>query len=151
MTWYFAIPIVVAAFLFMEFWAWFSHKYIMHGFLWSLHKDHHIRDGRKWEFNDLFAFMFAIPSIILIILGVINGFDYRFYIGLGIALYGLAYFIFHDVLVHQRLKMLSNLRNRYLNATIKAHLDHHRPHQHRNYGFLVAPWKYYKEEYSNGK
>ena len=25
----------------MEFMAWFTHKYIMHGFLWVLHKDHH--------------------------------------------------------------------------------------------------------------
>ena len=38
------IFIVLLTFVFMEFVAWFSHKYIMHGFLWSLHKDHHIKD-----------------------------------------------------------------------------------------------------------
>jgi len=80
MTWYLAIILVMAAFLFMEFWAWFSHTYIMHGFLWSSHKDHHIRDGRKWEYNDLFALMFAIPSIALIVLESANGFNYRFFI-----------------------------------------------------------------------
>ena len=43
------ILIVLALFFFMEFMAWFTHKYVMHGFLWVLHKDHHIRDGRKVE------------------------------------------------------------------------------------------------------
>jgi beta-carotene 3-hydroxylase len=44
-------------FLIMEFMAWFSHKYIMHGFLWVLHKDHHKKDQSSWfERNDLFLF-----------------------------------------------------------------------------------------------
>ena len=39
--------IVIITFLFMEFVAWFAHKYIMHGFLWFLHKDHHQVDKNK--------------------------------------------------------------------------------------------------------
>ena len=77
MEWYFGILIVIAGFLFMEFMAWFTHKYVMHGFLWVLHKDHHIRDGRKFEWNDVFAVIFAIPSIVLIYLGY-SDFDFRF-------------------------------------------------------------------------
>lgn len=150
MTWYFAILLVLAGFFFMEFMAWFTHKYVMHGFLWVLHKDHHIRDGRKVEWNDVFAIVFAAPSIILIMLGA-GTFDYRFFLGLGIALYGLSYFLFHDILVHQRVKLFGKLRNRYLKATIKAHLEHHTPHSHKNYGFLIAPWRYYKEEFSGNK
>jgi beta-carotene 3-hydroxylase len=53
---------VLAGFLSMEFLAWFTHKYIMHGFLWVLHKDHHIRDGRKFEWNDLFAVILQFPA-----------------------------------------------------------------------------------------
>ncbi len=147
MEWYFAILIVIAGFLFMEFMAWFTHKYVMHGFLWSLHKDHHIRDGRKVEWNDVFAVIFAIPSIILIYLGYAD-FDYRFWIGIGIFIYGFAYFMFHDVYVHQRLKVLKNFSNKYLRATVKAHKEHHNPKAHYNYGFLIAPIKYYKEEFS---
>lgn len=146
MEWYFAILIVIAGFLFMEFMAWFTHKYVMHGFLWSLHKDHHIRDGRKLEWNDVFALIFAIPSVVLIYLGYAD-FDYRFWIGIGIFTYGFAYFMFHDVYVHQRLKMLRNFSNKYLRATVKAHKEHHIPHAHYNYGFLIAPIKYYKEEF----
>jgi len=150
MEWYFIIMIILAAFLFMEFMAWFTHKYVMHGFLWSLHKDHHIRDGRKVEWNDTFAIFFSLPSIILIYLGFEN-FNYRFWIGIGILAYGIAYFLFHDVYVHQRLKMFKNFSNRYLRATVKAHLDHHSPHAHYNYGFLIAPLKYYKEEFDKSK
>lgn len=143
----FYVFLVLAAFIFMEFVAWFSHKYIMHGFLWVLHKDHHIRDGRKLEHNDWFALIFATPSIVTIIIGVNQGFNYLFYIGLGIALYGLAYFLFHDVYVHQRVKLFGKFSNRYLRATVKAHREHHNPHAYYNYGFLIAPAKYYKEEF----
>jgi len=141
------ILIVLAAFLFMEFMAWFTHKYVMHGFLWVLHKDHHIRDGRKIEWNDVFAVIFAVPSIFLIYLGVMNPNNYLLSIGIGIALYGFSYFMFHDVYVHQRIKILAGFSNRYLRATVKAHKEHHKPHAHYNYGFLVAPFRYYREEF----
>jgi beta-carotene 3-hydroxylase len=136
----------LGAFFFMEFMAWFTHKYVMHGFLWALHKDHHIRDGRKFEWNDLFAVIFAIPSIILITAGL-ETFSYQFWLGVGILVYGIAYFMFHDVYVHQRFQMLKTFSNRYLRATVKAHMDHHKSGAHYNYGFLVAPLKYYMEEF----
>lgn len=142
------IIIIIAAFLFMEFMAWFTHKYVMHGFMWFFHKDHHIRDGRKIEWNDVFAVIFAIPSILLIYLGVMNPNTYLLSIGLGIMLYGFAYFMFHDVYVHQRIPILSKISNRYLRATVKAHKEHHNPNAHYNYGFLIAPLKYYKEAFS---
>lgn len=147
MEWYVALLITLAAFFFMEFVAWFTHKYVMHGFMWYFHKDHHIRDGRKVERNDFFALMFAIPSIVLIYYGW-PAFDYRFYLGLGIALYGLAYFLFHDVLVHERVRLFRGTQNRYLKATITAHMDHHKPHTHSNYGFLIAPMRYYRDAFS---
>lgn len=146
MNWIFALLIMTGAFFFMEFMAWFTHKYIMHGILWSLHKDHHIRDGRLFEWNDLFAVFFSIPSIVLIWFGYPE-YDYRFWMGIGILAYGIAYFLFHDVYVHQRIPVLSNYSNRYLRATVKAHREHHTPHAHYNYGFLVAPIRYYVEEF----
>jgi len=142
------IILVVLAFFFMEFIAWFTHKYVMHGFMWFFHRDHHIRDGRKIEWNDVFAMIFAIPSILLIYLGAMTPNSYLLSIGIGIMLYGAAYFLFHDVYVHQRIPILKNFSNRYLRATVKAHLEHHNPHAEYNYGFLVAPFKYYKEEFS---
>ena len=97
------ILVTVLVFIFMEFFAWFAHKYIMHGFLWSLHKDHHqVNHDHKFQKNDYFFLIFAIPSIILFVLGS-KDFNYMFFSGLGIALYGLAYFIIHEIIIHRRL------------------------------------------------
>ena len=91
----------------------------MHGFMWFFHRDHHIRDGRKIEWNDVFAVIFAVPSILFIYLGVVNPNIYLLSIGIGIMLYGAAYFMFHDVYVHQRIPIFKNFSNRYLRATVK--------------------------------
>jgi len=145
MRWYFIIFLVLAAFLFMEFVAWFTHKYVMHGFLWVLHKDHHSPERKKWERNDLFALMFAIPSVILLIFGAKAAFDFKFWLGIGIALYGMAYFLLHDTLVHQRTKLLAGVDNYYFRTIVSAHLDHHSGKA--NYGFiLLFPWKYFNKE-----
>jgi len=54
----------------MELVAWATHKYLMHGLLWKLHKDHHVVDkNNKFQKNDFFFLIFAIPSIILIYIG----------------------------------------------------------------------------------
>ncbi|MCF8336754.1 MAG: sterol desaturase family protein [Bacteroidales bacterium] len=144
----FYILIAILAFLFMEFVAWFTHKYIMHGPMWGWHKDHHIPHNKTLEKNDRFVFIFALPGAVLIILGVMYTLDYVLAAGIGIALYGLAYFLFHDVLVHQRIKLFKGTKNKILKATVTAHFDHHRPHSNQNFGFLIAPWKYYKQEFS---
>jgi beta-carotene 3-hydroxylase len=82
---------------------------------------------------------------------VVNPNSYLLSIGIGIMLYGAAYFMFHDVYVHQRIPVFKNFSNRYLRATVKAHKEHHNPHAEYNYGFLIAPIKYYKEVYAKGK
>ncbi|HYW97152.1 MAG TPA: sterol desaturase family protein [Bacteroidales bacterium] len=136
--------LVLGAFMFMEFMAWFTHKYVMHGFLWSLHKDHHTREHKAIEWNDLFALIFAVPSIVLIFTGV-REMGPGFWIGIGIALYGLAYFTLHDVLVHRRLKILDQIDNWYFRAIVKAHNDHHAGK--KNYGFIMMiPWKYFRKQ-----
>ena len=35
------VGIIIVTFFLMEGVAWAAHKYIMHGFLWHLHEDHH--------------------------------------------------------------------------------------------------------------
>lgn len=61
----------------------------------------------------------------LIILGSLDVIDCRFRIGLGIALYGIAYFLLHDTLVHQRTKLLNRSDNWYFRAVVSVHNDHH--------------------------
>jgi beta-carotene 3-hydroxylase len=109
----------------MEGVAWFTHKYIMHGLLWSLHRDHHEVEPGWWERNDFFFLIFAIPGMTLIYFGVAE-FDLRFWIGAGITVYGSAYFFIHDIFIHQRFRWLRKTTNPYLLAIRKAHKLHHK-------------------------
>ena len=138
--------IVIGTFLFMEFVAWFTHKYIMHGFLWVWHRSHHKKHNHTLERNDLFALVFSLPSIGLIYYAtmVINS-PYLLAVGIGIFAYGAFYFIFHDVIVHQRIKWRPKNRSRYLDRMINAHYVHHKTHTKEGceaFGFLYAPKKY---------
>tara|TARA_B100000963_G_scaffold177038_2_gene153968 strand:+ start:7194 stop:7628 length:435 start_codon:yes stop_codon:yes gene_type:complete len=140
--------IVIATFILMEFVAWIVHKYIMHGFLWILHKDHHVVDKNKvLQKNDYFFLIFAIPSMLLIFIGY-PSFSYKFFIGIGIALYGLAYFIVHEIIIHRRLPPPAHTKSKYIKAIRKAHHIHHKnkgKHHSVNFGMLIVPWKYFKE------
>ena len=142
--------LVLAAFVAMEAVAWLSHKYIMHGILWSLHRDHHQKNPEHaLEKNDSFFILFAIPGIILILAGTMAGWQAPYlWLGLGITLYGIAYFFVHDVFIHQRVKIFRNANNIYLKAIRRAHKMHHK-HLNRFdgecFGMLWVPMKYFRE------
>jgi beta-carotene 3-hydroxylase len=55
--------IVIASFLAMEAVAWSAHKYIMHGWGWGWHRDHHEPHDGFLERNDLYALVGAAISI----------------------------------------------------------------------------------------
>ena len=97
----------------MEGLAWFSHKYIMHGFLWSWHKDHHIKNKESWfEKNDRFFIFYAIVSMLFFISWSDYNFEYGLPISIGIFAYGCTYFFVHDVFIHQRFKFLKKTNNK---------------------------------------
>ena len=139
--------ITICTFFFMEFVSWFTHKFIMHGILWYLHKDHHQVDKDKtFQKNDYFFLIFAIPSMILIYFGH-KEFNYLFFIGIGIALYGLAYFIVHEIIIHQRIKIFKRLNNKYIRGIRKAHKVHHKNLNKENgtsFGMLIVNKEYFK-------
>ena len=144
------IFLIILAFLFMEFVAWSNHKYVMHGFLWSLHKDHHLTDIASkpvLQKNDFFFIIYATPAIILIISGLALSNPYLLAIGAGITLYGFTYFMIHDVIIHKRLPLFRNSSNRYIKAIINAHNAHHKPKNvtdFKNYGLLIFPKRYFE-------
>jgi len=143
------IMITLAAFFSMEFVAWFTHKYIMHGWLWSLHKDHHRKpEGRFFEKNDYFFLIFALPGIALFLIGTVLHMPYLIFIATGITLYGGVYFLIHDVFIHQRFPWLRRSDNIYLRALRKAHKVHHK-HLDREegecFGMLLFPLRYLRE------
>jgi beta-carotene 3-hydroxylase len=143
--------ILVFSFILMEVVAWTMHRFIMHGFLWNLHRDHHIPHNKKFETNDLFALIFVIPSWLLIMFGILDGCDYRLYMGIGITLYGACYALIHDGLIHRRLNLLAKTQSPHLLALKYGHLAHHqndgKPDYKKEddvcYGMLWVPFKYY--------
>ncbi len=149
MNWIVNILLVIATFLFMEGVAWFTHKYIMHGFLWTWHRSHHKVHPHTLERNDLFAVVFSIPSILLIYFGFNDAsVSWLQYIGYGIMGYGIFYFLFHDVIVHRRIKIPFKPKGKYLKRIIRAHYVHHEKHTKEGgeaFGFLYAPPKYEKD------
>lgn len=141
------ILIVLATFVLMEFVAWATHKYIMHGFLWFLHEDHHVvNKDHTLQKNDMFFLIFAIPSILLIYIGF-SKLSIYFFIGIGILLYGMAYFLVHEVIIHRRLPPPSKTKSKYIKAIRKAHKIHHKnrgKYHGVNFGMLIVPMKYFK-------
>lgn len=143
------ILIFLATFFIMEFMAWFTHKYVMHGFLWSWHKDHHHKDHDSWfERNDRFFIFYAVISMSLIMIGDNTDFGYAIPIGFGILAYGIAYFVVHDIFIHQRFKLFRNANNWYARGVRRAHKIHHKhlgKEHGENFGMLIVPLKYFKK------
>ena len=147
-----AVCITLFTLLSMEAITWLTHKYVMHGFLWFLHEDHHQPKYTSWfEKNDLFFVIFAIPSAVLIYNGIKHHFNVSFYIGLGILIYGICYFLVHDVIIHQRFKWFKNVKWKYIQALRKGHKMHHKQMGKKgseSFGMLLVPWKYFNEKYN---
>lgn len=141
--------ITLGVFILMEGVTWFTHKYVMHGFGWFLHEDHH-EPGypHVFEKNDAFFIVFAIPSMALFYFGTYTTHTYLFFIGLGILFYGIAYFVVHDVLIHQRFSWFKRTTNWYLQGLRKAHKIHHKnmgKEDSQCFGMLFVPLKYFKQ------
>jgi beta-carotene 3-hydroxylase len=132
----------------MEFIAWSAHKYLMHGTMWYFHRDHHSGKQGFFERNDFFFLIFAIPSWLFIMLGMIYN-NYVFvWIGYGVAVYGFIYFVVHDVYIHRRFKWLRDIETPYFMAMRKAHKVHHKylgKEDGECFGLLLFPRKYYIE------
>jgi beta-carotene 3-hydroxylase len=134
----------------MEAVAWLAHRFIMHGFLWSLHEDHHRKDPTSFfEKNDYFFIIFAVPAMCCFAAGTyIPWLGPLFFVAVGITAYGIAYFFVHDVFIHQRLRFLRNSENFYLRAIRKAHKMHHKhlgKEDGECFGMLFVPFRYFRE------
>jgi len=142
--WYVLVTLLV--FVVMEGVTWLTHRYVMHGFLWYLHEDHHQKGPGFWEKNDAFFVIFAIPSWLCIMLGSMNQNYWVVSIGAGIAMYGFAYFLVHEIIIHQRIKLFTRSNNRYIRAIRWAHKMHHKhlnKEDGESFGMLIVAKKYW--------
>lgn len=144
----FDVFVLLLTFGVMEFVAWAAHKYLMHGFLWHWHEDHHQGGYHPFQKNDLFFLIFAIPSMTCLIVGPIYQLSWLMAVGFGIMLYGFCYFLVHDVVIHQRFKWFKHSNNRYIKAMRWAHKMHHRhlnKYDGESFGLLVFDLKYWQK------
>ena len=145
------IGIVMLTALIMEFVAWFTHKYVMHGFLWSWHEDHHDPKMKHgfFEKNDRFFLVFAVPSFFCYMFGsFLDGYSFLLFIGMGISVYGLIYFLIHDVYIHRRFSWFKHLDSKYSRAVLRAHGAHHAhigKEDGESFGLLVFDLKYFRK------
>ena len=139
------LAIVLATVLLMEGVAWASHKYIMHGFGWGWHRDHHEPHDGMLERNDLYGLVGAAISITLFAAGSPLVMGERAWwpgtwLGLGVLIYGIIYTLVHDGLVHQRYFRWVP-RGGYARRIVQAHRLHHATIGREggvSFGFIVA-------------
>jgi beta-carotene 3-hydroxylase len=128
--------------VFMELWAAVLHGKVWHGPLWTLHESHHAPKG-FWERNDVLSFTHAPIAMVLILFGCLGtpgaGREVVFGVGLGMTLFGIAYVVVHDGLVHGRLPVGGLARFGYLRRVRNAHQVHHRTGAHP-FGLFTGPW-----------
>jgi len=148
------ISIALLTFFLMEGITWLTHRFVMHGFLWYLHEDHHKKGPGFFEKNDAFFLIFAIPSWLCIMLGL----QYQVYwaaaIGAGIALYGFAYFVVHEVIIHQRFKFFTRSNNTYIRTIRWAHKMHHKhleKQEGESFGMLFVAKQYWDKVKADNK
>ncbi len=140
------VLITLITFCIMEGITWLTHRFVMHGFLWYLHEDHHKKGTGFFEKNDAFFVIFAIPSWLCIMLGSMNQVYWVVAIGAGIALYGFAYFLVHEIIIHQRFRLFTRSNSKYIKAIRWAHKMHHKhigKEEGESFGMLLVAKKYW--------
>jgi len=112
--------LTILGFAGMEIFSYLVHRFVFHGVLWRIHQTHHQSNKFFLELNDVFSLVFGILSIGL----MVSRNETAFPIGLGIALYGLVYFITHDFFTHRRFLPFKST-NKFLLIIRAAHQRHH--------------------------
>lgn len=135
-----AIVVAVA----MELWAALLHGRAWHAILWRVHRSHHRARRGRFEANDALSVLHAPIAIVAILygcraeVGVLR--EIVFGVGVGMSVFGVAYFVVHDGLVHGRLPVAALARLPYFARVRDAHLEHH-AHADGPYGLFLGPWE----------
>ena len=139
---------VLLGFAGMEIVSYLVHRFLFHGLLWRIHQSHHRSKHGLFELNDLFSLFFAALSVGLIYWGSGEPLhSVSFPVGIGIALYGMLYFIIHDLYAHKRyLPFKSN--SRFMRLVRRAHQRHHQSADRQGqepYGLFLFPYDKYRD------
>ena len=98
---------------------------------------HHARTRTGAEPNDRYPLVLATATFGAMVAGnLVAPLRPLLWVGAGLTAYGLAYFVVHDLLVHQRLGWMPLAGSRYVRWVAGAHAGHH-DDGGPPYGFLV--------------
>lgn len=147
------IPVALVVAAAMELWAMLLHGRIWHSLLWRVHRSHHRKRRGRFEANDALSVLHAPIAIALILYGCAAApsllRELAFGVGIGMTLFGVAYVIVHDGLVHGRLPVEALARIPYFARVRDAHRIHHSKGARGPYGLFLGPWELARE--SSGK
>ena len=134
------IGLVILGFVGLEVFSYVVHRWIFHGILWRIHETHHVATKGTFELNDLFSIVFGGTSVLLLVFAEYPLLEsIAFPIGLGIAIYGVFYFIAHDLFTHRRFLPFGS-ENKMLLTIRAAHQRHHQTAEKQGlepYGLFV--------------
>jgi beta-carotene 3-hydroxylase len=141
--------LTIFGFAAMEIFSYAVHRYVFHGVLWRIHETHHTPRQGWFELNDIFSLAFALISICLMIFADKSFVSsVSFPIGLGIAVYGIFYFITHDLFTHRRLLPFKS-QNSILLTIRAAHQKHHQSIEKLGtepFGLFIFNYKKFSEK-----
>jgi beta-carotene 3-hydroxylase len=129
----------------MELWAMFLHGRLWHGVLWFSHRSHHVPRRGWFEFNDVFAAFHAVVATGLVMAGLEWQLWLAAAVGFGMTLFGVAYFLVHDGLIHGRLPVAFLARYAWARRVRDAHRVHHQ-RVGGPYGLFLGPWELRRAE-----
>lgn len=140
------VPTAIVVATMMDGWAALLHRFAWHGVLFPVHRSHHAPRGGRWEANDALSLLHAPIAIALILYGCVGlpslARELAYGVGIGMSVFGVAYVIVHDGLVHGRLPVAGLARFRFFRAIARAHRVHHLGHRAgAPFGLFFGPWE----------
>jgi beta-carotene 3-hydroxylase len=132
-----AVLLAATSCILMEPIAAAAHRAVMHRRGWAWHRSHHTRPRPKPEGNDIYPLVIAAGTFGIMLAGrLLEPLRPLLWVGAGMTVYGVAYLVVHDLLVHQRLGRLPLVGSRYIRWVATAHARHH-DDGGAPYGFLL--------------
>ncbi len=117
------VALGVGAFVGMEGFTYLTHRFVMHGIAWGLHRSHHESSAERFEANDVFPCIGAGIAMAGFAVGFNVPVPGLVAVGAGVSAYGAAYMFVHDVYIHGRLGRMPEVA--VLERLRRAHAVHH--------------------------
>ena len=118
------VAVAVIGFVAMEGVSYATHRWVMHGFAMRWHRSHHLPPQGRFEQNDAFPVLFSLIGFAVFLVASLTATTWLYWLGGGIAGYGLLYMLVHDVYIHRRLPCPIDHR-RTLDWLRDSHEIHH--------------------------